>query len=944
MRLNLRKHCETNGKLAPDMSARFELTASWLRCLLVAFGLISGSRSEAGSPEWVQRYDQEVGSEDRTFQVVADSEGNFIVGGFSDEGKTGRDILLIKYSGTGLPIWTNRYDGPAHLRDQATAMAVGRNGEVFVTGISAGSVNSVTHGGTTSQNPDYDYVILGYSGSGIPMWTNRYRSVTWPFYDRPHALAEDGRGSIIVTGQAGNGTATVAYTSDGVPLWTNVYALITGAFGKAVVIDRDTNTIVVFTVSSGLHGTIVYSMTGAPLWTNRYSGVLSAALAGVAATPEGNIVVTGQSSGDHATIAYSSAGQPLWTNRYDTFQDEVPQAIAADQEGNVIIAGTSGPSWNNFLTTIAYNRTGVPLWTNEYRSNGFFQDAKAVALDSSGNAFVAGYFFAEGRYDYVTIAYSSGGVALWTNLLQGSAYFDHTRTEIDSRVGIAVSRDGKACVTGYTSNDGQAHDSVVVAYEIGGQSAWTNLYNAPASGRDEATAMAVDCNGEIFVTGASVGRFTTIAYSSNGNPKWTNSHGVARTGPDDFYSDPEPMIAVSGDRVFVTGASPLYSYLSDFATIAYTSDGAPLWTNFFNGAGNQQDDVAGLAADSRGNLFVAGSTFSSRTNEQGSYSDPDYVTIAYSGSGTPLWTNYYNGFASEYNAWDYATGISVDSEESIIVSGTSSGSFVTVKYSNNGVPLWTNRHEVVGNGFHKMIVDKTGNVVLSGSGPIVSLSKEGLLLWTNECDAPTTSLAVDEEGNVFVAGPSYRNETSLDYAVFAYSQNGLPLWTNRYNGPTNSVDYPAAITIDSGGNVVVTGWSIGSAGYTDYVTIWYSRNGVPLWTNRYSGVKINSGGNAIVADKCGNIFVTGYLSSGSTTDFGTIKYAGGAGPKIRISRLGNDIVLSWPSGCTDFLLQQSSSIQSPSWSDVMEPSLDNGVSKSVSVPGGPGKKFFRLSR
>jgi hypothetical protein len=931
------------------MGTRFEPTtasglSAWRGRLLVVLALVIVSNAGAAIDAWVQRYNQQVDSEDRTFQVVADSEGNFIIGGFSDEGNTGRDILLIKYSGTGLPMWTNRYDGPAHLRDQATAMAVGANGEVFVTGISAGSVNSVTHGGTTSQDPDYDYVVLGYSGSGIPMWTNRYRSVTWPFYDRPHAFAVDGRGSIIVTGQAGNGTATVAYTSNGVPLWTNVYGLITYAFGKAVVLDRDTNAIVVFSVNSGLHGRIVYSMTGVPLETNRYSGVLSGALAGVAGTPEGNIVVTGQSSGNYATIAYSSTGQPLWTNRYGSYQDGVPRAIAADQEGNVIIAGTSGPSWNNLLATIAYNRAGVPLWTNEYRGSGILQDAKAVALDSSGNAFVGGYFSHEGSFDYVTIAYSSEGVALWTNLLHGSAYYDHTRTELDPRMGIAVSQEGKVCVTGYTSNDGQAHDSVVVAYGIGGQSSWTNLYNAPANGRDEATAMAVNCNGEIFVTGASVGRFTTIAYSSTGNPKWTNSYGAARTGPDDFYSDPEPMIAVSADRVFVTGASSLYSSLSDLVTIAYTSGGAPLWTNFFNGHGNEQDDVAGLAADSRGNVFVAGSTYSFRTNEQGRYYDPDYVTIAYSGSGTPLWTNYYNGFTSEYNAWDYATGISVDSDESIIVSGTSSGSFATVKYSNNGVPLWTNRHDGVENGYHKMIVNKTGNVILSGDGPIVSLSKEGILLWTNVCDAPTTSLAADEVGNVFVAGPSYRNETSLDYAVFAFSQNGIPLWTNRYNGPTNSVDYPAAITIDSGGTVVVTGSSIGSAGYTDYVTIWYSRLGVPLWTNRYSGVGINSGGNAIVADKCGNVFVTGYLSSGSTTDFGTIKYFGWAGPKMGVSRLGTDVILSWPSGCTDFSLQESSSIQSPSWSDVMEPPLDNGLSKSVRVPAESEKKFFRLSR
>ena len=43
------------------------------------------------------------------------------------------------------------------------------------------------------------------------------------------------------------------------------------------------------------------------------------------------------------------------------------------------------------------------------------------------------------------------------------------------------------------------------------------------------------------------------------------------------------------------------------------------------------------------------------------------------------------------------------------------------------------------------------------------------------------------------------------------------------------------MAVDGSNNVIVTGYSFGSASYDDYATIKYSSAGVPLWTNRYNG-------------------------------------------------------------------------------------------------------------
>jgi hypothetical protein len=410
----------------------------------------------------------------------------------------------------GVPVWTNRYDGPGQGNDFANAIALDGSGNVFVTGSSC------------TDCPETIGATIKYSNAGVPLWTNRYQGPGG--HDSPNAIALDGSGYVFVTGFSCTENclntigATVKYSSAGVPLWTNSHLF--GA--SAIAVDSVGNVIVAgtdFTDALGDYGTIAYSSTGLPLWTNTYAGENGYdRLIALAVDGNGNVFVTGYSDpGDQVTIKYSGEGVPLWTNHYG---QAYPTAIAVDSSGNVFVTGGTGVGTLNDYATVAYSNSGEPLWTNRYNGPANHYDlALAIAVDRRGNIFVTGLSpSAIGANDYATIAYSNSGVPLWTNRYNGPANSE------DSAKAIAVDSNGNVFVTGHSYNgqDRVSSDYVTIAYSSVGVPLWTNRYNGPAKGEDAAEAIAVDSSGNVFVTGHSWNGtnydYVTIEYSSSVPP------------------------------------------------------------------------------------------------------------------------------------------------------------------------------------------------------------------------------------------------------------------------------------------------------------------------------------------------------------------------------------------------------------------------------------------
>ena len=325
----------------------------------------------------------------------------------------------------------------------------------------------------------------------------------------------------------------------------------------------------------------------------------------------------------------------------------------------------------------------------------------------------------------------------------------------------------------------------------------------------------------------------TIKYSSAGLPLWTNRYN----GPGNDDDEPSALAVDASDNVYVTGSSAGSGSGLDILTIKYSAAGTALWTNRFNSTGNSIDGAIAIALDTNGNAYVTGSSF-------GNGSDYDWVTIKYSAAGAGLWTNTFNGSGNDY---DQPYGLAVDATGSAYVTGVTTGigtgwDYLTIKYSPEGLPLWTN--------------------IFNGSA--------------NGNDS-ANAVALDTNGNVYVTGNFTRGAGDFDWATIKYSSMGLPIWTNTFQGKANDLDAPLRLAVDSNSNIYVTGYSHDST-YQDGLTIKYSSSGAALWTNVInSPVNLGAVGNAVTVDAIGNVYVAGFSVVGdNSSDFVTIKYSGAA--------------------------------------------------------------------
>src|SRR5262245_9002480 len=255
------------------------------------------------------------------------------------------------------------------------------------------------------------------------------------------------------------------------------------------------------------------------------------------------------------TFSQETPPRSRWAVRQGGTNAEVVYGIAADSAGNVIVAGyfygppgsirqfggvtfTNGPAADGEEILVAkLNGSGNVLWAKRAGDTSI-DVAKAVAVDSAGNAYVTGRFSgANADFDSFHLAVVGGNTDIFvakyspTGAVQWVRQMGVSRNFLESGNGIATDALGNLYVTGFFGMTNGAFRSFtltntwgsacfVVRMDSSGNVIWARQAVGPASSQGE--AIAVDPNGNVFVTGSF--QQTNVTF---GSVTLTNRGGIS---------------------------------------------------------------------------------------------------------------------------------------------------------------------------------------------------------------------------------------------------------------------------------------------------------------------------------------------------------------------------------------------------------------------------------
>ncbi len=418
-----------------------------------------------------------------------------------------------------------------------------------------------------------------------------------------------------------------------------------------------------------------------PSWSKLYNGAGNFYDYARATTVDtaGNVYVTGSSDGDYVTVKYGPTGSQLWAARYDGPRHglDTPTAIVVDSAGNVYVTGASyggnpalaGTDFD--FATVKYDPAGDELWVVRYDGPAGREDAAAaMTLDSEENLCVAGTSstLATGK-DFTLIKYSPAGEELWTSRYDGTG-------GADTLASLAIGSDDTLVVTGESWGGVSLMDFATVKFSAAGTRLWAARFDGNLAA-DAAVAVAVDSTGAVYVTGATDGGpagaggseldYATLKYTDQGGQVWLKRYDSGSRNLD----VPAALAVDVNGNVFVTGRSRTPTGGYGFLTLAYNTGGTQLWSDRYDASGNRDDYPTGLVATGVGTLYIAGQA----TAGSGRVG---FATLKYSLAGSRLWVARYDGPTNGDSA---PVAMALQGDDALVVAGTAWGTSGTQDYA-----------------------------------------------------------------------------------------------------------------------------------------------------------------------------------------------------------------------------------------------------------------------
>ncbi|MCW3100048.1 MAG: hypothetical protein JWL77_5666 [Chthonomonadaceae bacterium] len=587
---------------------------------------------------------------------------------------------------------------------------------------------------------------------------------------------------------------------------------------------------------------------------------------------------TGGTTGDTPnSIAIDSSGNAYVTGR--TYASDFPTTSGVFQTVN---NGYSAGNITAFVTKI--NSTGTSLVYSTYLGGSNNDSGTAIAVDSGGNAYIAGYTYSNdfptttGAFQTVNNAYaaldatcfvtklnSTGTALLYSTYLGGSNY--------DFAKGIAVDSSGNAYVTGAASSTNFPTTS--------------GVYQTTNHGVGSVNFTGFVCNG--FVTKLN-STATALTYSTYlGGSISDNINAIAIDSSGNAYVTGK---AASNDFPTTTGAFQTVNHayanfsFNGFVTKLNSTATALTYSTYLGGS---MTEVAySIAIDSSGNAYVAGLAFSSDfPTTSGVFQTTKPTTII------PR-TSYGSGFVTKFNSTgtallystylggsggDGAYGIALDSSGNTYITGsagstdfpTTTGAFQRVNNAGTfGSSFVTKLNSTATALLYSTFLGGTGSTT-NTEGLSIAIDSSGRAFITGDTtgvDYPTTSGAFQgsRSGGTsrtygFVTKlapipifPDFNNDGNVDLLLQTTSTNAIESWFMQGASKLGGASFSSTPT---SGYALVGSGDFSGDGTTDLVFQNSSTNVVVLWYTSGTNHATISGGNTVSSTPASGYKVVG---------------------------------------------------------------------------------------
>jgi hypothetical protein len=424
---------------------------------------------------------------------------------------------------------------------------------------------------------------------------------------------------------------------------------------------------------------------------------------------------------------------------------------------------------------------------------------------------------------------------------------------------VAVDAQGNVYVTGESAVDIQEHDYVTIKYDAAGTRQWVRRYNGIGDKNDEGRAIGLDAAGNVYVAGISWGGgnfgtppkydVVTIKYDPAGNEQWVHRFNSAYDN-DDFLSG---MHVMPDGSVYIGGYS--YGPIGQPADADYTlyrldPNGQLAWSRFYDGPEDEIDWLsATLSADATGVYFGASVEVWTGADDMSIYG-----AIKYDPDGNVVWESSWQPPVVPFGFPDF----------NIVFDSTvdASGNFIVVGRADDGTTSDSPADARV------VKFDAAGNVAWSASNRT---------LLSDEFERVTT----DAQGNVYAVGAFNVEMGSLlhaEHLTAAYDADGNLLWEHRFGGDGPWFDGEGYAEINSRGELVVATRNIMDATGEDMRVFLYDRADGAILDTAAFDFGCCDWIQGLALDAQDNVIMTGHTRpDGTNRELAVVKMTIGAG-------------------------------------------------------------------